>query len=277
MDTINRQYVVRKSYPKRICQSHDIAQMRSTQTKSLSRQSLPLHKHYIGPRHWESAFDISLKTKRDLPEEMVRFLNSQCVFNPKMKVIDTHIVCYIPSKVNNKMLTLAYFIDELLPNIKGKRKEHAKIYDYSNKFKGVYEGREVALLNTGLDDDRWVVMYAGKGGKKTGVIPNSRSKIWNKQCQLLNTANKKMVRPYEKPRAFKMVICTLMNYIVTGVKILGDHPVTYTRCDEQWSKDGYGAYHRVDVGWLDMNGIDIDESGDWHKFSNLGLSATQTF
>ena len=202
MDTVNRQYVVRKSYPKRICQSHDSTQMQSTQTKSLSRQSLPLHTHYIGPNHWESAFDISLKTKRDFPDEMMQFLNSQCVFNPTMKVIDTHIVCYIQSKVNNKMLTLAYFIDKLLPNTKGERKNHAKIYEYSNKFKGVYKGQEVALLNTGLDDDKWVVMYVGKKGKQTGVIPNSRRKIWNKQCQLLNKANQTMVRPYETPRAF---------------------------------------------------------------------------
>src|SRR5207245_2437772 len=96
-----------------------------------------------------------------------KILGSECPFWPGKKVIDTHLLFFVPKIVNGKPLTLNFF-QELIQNPKEGHKTQYDNYDD-------YVKNELGDQST---ESHWVLMTRD-------VIPNSRDKSYEEQKKLI--------------------------------------------------------------------------------------------
>ena len=131
----------------------------------------------------------------------------------------------VPSHVDGEQLTLES-LGELVksPNGGGNTTQYKDWHPYGNE-------------KTHIKQNTWVLMTRD-------VLPNSRSKSYQDQCQLVADLAKSSGQSYEVPNLIEAVTSIFMEYVKTGNRLYGDDPWTFTRCqektqDENKDKDGY--------------------------------------
>ena len=68
----------------------------------------------IGKSKWMKFFE-TVEDPPPLPNNILQILNSSCPFWPDRKVKDTHNLVFRPMQVNNRDLTLKYFVESMMP------------------------------------------------------------------------------------------------------------------------------------------------------------------
>jgi len=91
-------------------------------------------------------------------------------------------------------------------------------------------------------------------------VDNSTSKNWEEQLALIGEED-------EVPTAQVMVYTIIGHYLATGERLF-EH--IYVRTSSVIS-DGY----RVNVGYFDSDGLDVDDDWDGHRFGSLGVSSAR--
>ena len=190
----------------------------------------------------------------DLPSNINDVMKEDCPFTSGKKLYETHMLFFMPKTCSGEPVTIDSQANPTNGLWKTKQStmnysEHAKLWSYSGRFEGKYEGKEDAWIKRSVTEHQWMLMYVGDPSVENGVIPGSRYKTWWEQQSLFNQKNN---GTYELPLPLETVTGTMMRYIKTGDKILtwneSGKPNTYTRCNETWSSGGYGSGRRVGVG-----------------------------
>ncbi len=97
------------------------------------------------------------------------------------------------------------------------------------------------------------------------VIPESRSKSYSDQHDLITELVKQTGINYEVPNVLDATICIFMHHIGDGKRLFADKPSTYTRCQED-----VGSYQVV-VGGFSLAGLAVILSNS--DYANIGVAA----
>ena len=180
----------------------------------------------FGKAKWAKHFgDIGVEPP--LPNNINQILNSPCPIWPDKKVHETHMLTLIPSHINGKQLTLES-LGELVKSPRGGG--HATKYNSWNPW-----GNEKAHA----EKNYWVLMTRD-------IIPDSRSKSYSDQCQLVQEIAQKSSQPYDVPHLIEAAVSIFMEHVSTGERLYGLEPrLTFTRCQE---KAQVGNRYRMTIG-----------------------------
>ena len=173
----------------------------------------------FGKADWAKYFG-GIGTEPPLPRNIEEILNGPCPIWSGKKVRETHMLTLIPSHVNGKQLTLES-LGELVKSPKGggcATKCHSFLLCGNKK--------------AHVAQNTWVLMTRD-------VLPDSRSKRYENQSQLVANLAKKSCQPYEVPHLIEAVTSIFMEYVKTGTWLYGKNPVTYTRCQDKTQEYGY--------------------------------------
>ena len=164
----------------------------------------------FGKEKWATYFG-DIGEEPPLPRKIHQILDSPCPFWEGKRVGETHILVLIPATVDREKLTLDK-LKELIQNPKsGDRATNYAHYDQDTKNE---HG------DTPIKQSYWVLMTKD-------VIPGSRRKSYHEQKGLVSQHE-----GYSLPKAIEAAICLLMEHAVSGTKLYGIDPRTYTRCKE---------------------------------------------
>ncbi|MBF5059960.1 DUF294 nucleotidyltransferase-like domain-containing protein [Candidatus Neptunochlamydia vexilliferae] len=203
---------------------------------SLHRHTAPqLPKIAFGPEEWEKYIGYVDKTV-PLPSNIESILNSDCPIWRGKKTKDTHLLTFIPQKINGKPLTINSFQDLI---------ESKNLDDKAAAYRYYYVKLKEDLGNQKVPYPYWIMM-------SYDVIPNSRGKDYTAQEAMVKMLSKKTEQPYDLPKTLEATIVALTNYIRSKTMLYADKPRTYTRCQEMLS-DEYGAK----VGGFSSGGLGL--------------------
>ena len=169
----------------------------------------------FGKAEWKQYFG-DVGSAPDLPSNMATILDGPCPFWPNKKVRDTHLLVLIPATVGGVPFTLN-LLGELIkrPSNGGHRTE----YSYYNERVQAQIGKESPPC------PYWLLMTRD-------VLPGSRNTGYADQKALVaNYASRESV-PYALPSVLEATTAILMHHAREGERLFGDHPWTYTRCQE---------------------------------------------
>lgn len=172
-----------------------------------------------------------------LSPDIHQVLQSPCPFFLGKKVIDTHLLTLIPKTVNRKPLTLNS-LEKLM-----KRTQQGSTIQYS------YYSEEIKKKygNASPASSYWVLLTKD-------VIPESRSKSYDDQKQLLKTYCQRAQVAYEVPHLLEAATIIFLEYLRTGKRLYSDNPWTYTRCEERVSSNSDSGLF---VGGFSEKGLDV--------------------
>jgi len=217
------------------------------QAKPASRVVLPvevkppvLPSIAFGKEMWEKYLG-DIEAEPPLPPNIHEILQSPCPFFPGKKVIDTHLLTLIPKTVKGKPLTL----NSLGGLMKHPQQGQATQYSY------YWEEIKREHGNTASTFSYWVMLTKD-------VIPESRSKSYDAQVQLLKTYCQKAQVAYEVPSLLETATSLFLEYLRTGSRLYSDSPWTYTRCQE--SVFSYPSYPLI-VGGFAAGGLGVSSLG----------------
>jgi len=183
----------------------------SSETPPRVATSLTLPLTPFGKAAWAQYFgDIGLEPA--LPPNIQEILQAPCPIWPGKKVYETHLLTLIPAAINGAPLTL-----QLLGQLVEKPLQGGNRTKYSHFYLG-------ETPDTAFSQNYWVLMTKD-------VIPNSRSKSYSAQCQLLQS-----YPGYEVPKRLEVAASLFMEHAKTGTRLYSDSPWTYTRCQEKYDK-----------------------------------------
>jgi hypothetical protein len=175
-----------------------------------------------------------------LPPDIDKILQSPCPFFPGKKVEETHLLTLIPKTVNGKPLSLNS-LEELVKHPKqGQATKYSEYWDEIKKQHG----------NTSPSSSYWVLLTKD-------VTPESRSKSYDAQVQLLKTYCQKAQVSYEVPHLLETATSLFLEYLRTGNRLYSISPMTYTRCQERVSS--YPTWPLV-VGLFAADGLSVPYS-----------------
>ena len=185
----------------------------------------------FGQAKWVQYFgDVGVEPP--LPSQLREALNAPCPFWSSKKVEETHLLVLIPKTIDGQPFTLNR-LGELIQNPK---QGHKTKYDY-------YDNDVKNELGSGSPSSSyWVLMTRD-------VIPGSRSKSYQDQVKLVQSYSS-----YELPGALEAAIAILMEHVVSGKRLYGDNPYTYTRCQEKVNDSQWP----VTIGGFAAGGLGVD-------------------
>ena len=179
---------------------------------------------------------------------------SPCPFWTGKRVEETHLLTLIPGSIGDQLFTLRTF-GEL---IKSRFPEICE--GLATGFRS--DGGEAELCRdrcAGNDRSRWVLMTRD-------VLEGSRNIGFAEQQKLVAEHGE---QAYVIPKVLEAAVCILAEYAASGRRIFGDHPRTYTRCDEM--ADGY----RRAVGDFSPKSLRI--AANHSHDENIGIAALRRF
>lgn len=230
---------------------------------------------YIGAEDWRYAFGVSFDQPDALPYNIKERLSAPCVIHKDRFVMDTHMLIWIPSEIEGRPLTLARFFQYYLSKINGDNKNNTNTNNETTIFNEKNARHEAHWMRRHRPGNGcWMLIYTGdleSHNGSTGVLPGTQRKNWLDQCHVFNAMNERAGGIYRKPMALEMIVSMVMLSIKTSKKILSDHPLTYTHCDESWSQDGWGAGARVTVG--QNKGVGVYTLNGLDAYGRRGLGA----
>ncbi|MBF5058900.1 hypothetical protein NEPTK9_000400 [Candidatus Neptunochlamydia vexilliferae] len=178
------------------------------QKQTLKKQILPSIAY--GKATWEKHFGPGSITEKEppLPPNIEQILNEPTPFKVEGysgKVRDTHLLVWIPSKVNNTPLTL-----DNLEGLFGKYKQYAS-----------YVKSEVGSKGT---TSHWILM-------SKNVLEGTRNKTYDNQEQIVG---KYAYKGYTLPNALDVAVAVLLHQKEKKEYLLPEKPQwTFTRCQEK--------------------------------------------
>jgi hypothetical protein len=169
----------------------------------------------LGEAEWKHYFG-DVGSAPDLPSDMVTILDGPCPFWPDKLVKDTHLLVLMPATVGGVPFTLNG-LGELIkrPSHGGHRTECR----YYNKRIKAQVGAESPPRSY------WVLMTRD-------VLPGSQSKGYAHQKAIVAGYAKRKSVPYVLPSVLEAATAILMHHVRAGERLFGNHPWTYTRCQE---------------------------------------------
>jgi len=153
-----------------------------------------------------------LKAYRLLPDNIVKILKSPCEIFPGKKIIETHMLVWIPDTIKGKLLTLKSF-GEL---IKQKEEFSKNPLGYRRIWSSIVLQKGGKSFNSG-----WVLMT-------TEIIPETLNKSYEAQSTLV----KSLKGCYEVPKIAEVVVCIVAYYFKTKTRLFSDGQLNYVRCQE---------------------------------------------
>jgi len=207
---------------------------------------------YFGLKDWKKYYGCDVE-KTPLPQNMWKILTSPCPFWSKKQVRETHMLILIPKTVKGKPLTL----NTLQALIQKPRQGHATKYSYYS------ETVKKKIGDQSISKSYWALMTKD-------VVPNSLNKTYSEQQAFIE-------EPYAVPGALEMAIAILLHHVKSGERLYSDKPETYTRCQDEVSRE-WGS--RVVVGSFGASGLSVidyydDKSYDY--FGHYGLGGLRRF
>ena len=153
-----------------------------------------------------------LKAYRLLPDNIVEILKSPCEIFAGKRIIETHMLVWIPDAIEGKLLTLRSF-GELI-----KQKE-----EFSKNPLGYRRIWSSIILQKGGKPFKsgWVLMT-------TDVIPETLNKSYEAQSFIV----KSLKGYYDVPKIAEAVVCVVAYYFKTKTRLFSDGQLNYARCRE---------------------------------------------
>ena len=174
----------------------------------------------FGEAEWKHHFG-DVGSAPPLPSNMATILDSTCPFWPNKKVRDTHLLVLIPATVGGVPFTL---------NLLGELIKHPSHGGHKTEYKYYNERVKAQIGEASPPRSYWVLMTRD-------VLSDSRNKTYEAQKVMVAAHAGRVGLPYELPHALEAATAILMHHAREGERLFGDHPWTYTRCQEV--VDGY--------------------------------------
>ncbi len=173
----------------------------------------------FGAREWETLFG-KVGPAPVLPLNIENIWQSQCLAFPGKKVHETHMLVYIPTTVDEKILTLKS-LGEIA-------KRHFSTIDAGYGY--IWDPIVAELGNMAIEKSCWVLMTKD-------VLPESRGKNYANQQTMMDALAKKAFATYEIPGTLEAAVCLLAQYFgsqtTSKTHAFGDNPWTSTHCQEK--------------------------------------------
>jgi len=200
----------------------------------------------FGKDKWEKYFGSIDETVPALPRGIVEILCSADPYNSQKTVAETHMLFFVPTKVNGKPLNLMSFIEL----VRAPRDGNKGVFSYfMDKLQEEHGGTQSAQA-------QWVLMTKD-------IIPESKNKAYEKQKLMVEA------KPhYEVPNLLSATVGILAHYIRTGERLFSDDPITYTRCKET------AVTCRTVVGALSSDSLNILID---YGLNHFGIAALRKF
>ena len=197
----------------------------------------------FNPSHWNEfcgagtvSDDEIAKAYALLPTNFDEILKIDCPAFPGYKVIDTHMLVWIPETIKGKPVT----IDNFGLLLKEQQEFSRRPTGYGHIFNPIAQQEGGKSIKSG-----WVLMT-------TDVIPDSRNKRFFEQLILLENLNKNGQTGYRVPKIAEAIICIAAEYLRSKKRLFSDEPLTYTRFEDRVR--GY----QVIVGGFTPSGLRVD-------------------
>lgn len=193
----------------------------------------------FNPSHWNSYSKGGIisneeieKAFKSLPININEILKSPCPAFPGKKVMDTHMLVWIPETIKGKVVTIDSFGKFLKQELgfEGNRPGYEAIRDDIAQQEG---GNPIK--------SGWVLMT-------NDVIPDSRSKSYAEQQELVASLNKLGQTGYRVPKTGEAIVCIMAEYLRYNWYFTR---FTNTRCQEN-----IGDYQVV-VGDFVSSGLSV--------------------
>jgi hypothetical protein len=189
-----------------------------------------------------------------LPQDIGSILSRPCKGFPGNRVIDSHMLVYLPRSINTPN---AEGILERLPftlnNLE--RLMESKLDNFFPGFRIDWNGIVVLYGNRSLTDRGWVLMMKD-------VIPGSRGSSYSDQVEMVENIALRSGLPYQVPSLLEAAACIYMWYVNSEERLFSrDHePWTYTSCEEVF----FGC--SVIVGSFSPTGLNIVAPSCSHEY-----------
>ena len=212
-------------------------------------------KFAFNPAHWneflnEGNVDVKEmgRAYRELPNNIYQILKSPCPAFPGKRIMDTHILVWIPESVNGKKLNIKNF-GELLN------------YKFPYTTTGYrHFTREI------LEQNGSTPIESGFFLMTTDVLLNSRNKTFTDQKKIVNNLNAHGHTLYQVPKVGEAVVCIMAEYLRSNNFLFGALPEwTYTSCKERVED------YQIIVGGFFSAGLAIQDY--YHYNDNIGVAA----
>ena len=169
----------------------------------------------LGEAEWKHYFG-DVGSAPDLPSDMATILDGPCPFWPNKKVRDTHLLVLIPATVGGVPFTL---------NLLGELVKHPSHGGHKTKYSYYHERVKAQMGEASPPRSYWVLMTRD-------VLPGSRNTGYADQKALVAGYASRESVPYALPSVLEAATAILMHHAREGERLFGDHPWTYTRCQE---------------------------------------------
>jgi hypothetical protein len=170
---------------------------------------------------------------------------------PGKSIRETHVLVRMPKGLTIKKLG-----------------ELAKKYFPSNTdgYRYIWSAIVDELGDKPADESIWLLMTKD-------VLPESRSKSYDQQKNIINELAKTTGVPYQVPTTLEAATCILAEYSRSKNRLFSDSPWTYTRCQE--NVQGY----QIVVGGFAPAGLDVhdDAHNDNYGYDDIGVAALRKF
>jgi len=217
----------------KIFQSSSLPQVTSSSHSSViaSRiQESTLPQIAFGKAKWAQYFgDVGVEPS--LPPNIHDILNGPCPIWPGKKVHETHLLTLIPETLNGQPLTLK-ILGELVQK---------PLHGYPTEFRelnlNMYQDRPASASH-------WTLL-------SRDLIPDSRKKTYEEHKQFVE-----QYPGYEVPNVIDTAVAIFMEYVQSGIHLYGNEPLTFTRCQEQYSTWSKNSAQLV-VGFFAAAGLTV--------------------
>jgi energy-coupling factor transporter ATP-binding protein EcfA2 len=199
-------------------------------------QSLCTPAMAFGVEEWRQYYG-EVGSAPDLPSDIDDILDSACPFWSSRKIRDTHLLVLIPAKVNGQLFSLN-LLRELI--------QHPNNGGYKTQYRCYDSDLQAQLGAASPTASYWLLITRD-------VLPESRSKKYADQKELVTAHASRVGLPYELPKALEAAAAILAHHVRGGERLYGDNPWTYTCCQE-WIFHGSNEYPAV-VGGFESSGL----------------------
>ncbi len=242
------------------------------QNSVLQNQKNELENQVYGKTLWNQ-FIGDIGEVPSLPKEFVMELEKPCPFScdPNVKVKDTHVVIWIPEKVNGQPLTLNIFKKFMkISHILKVSPNNVEIDD--RRKKSLWGDFISERYNTETPLKEWGDLAIKKSGWflfTKEIIQGSANKSFDEQKVLIEKHPS-----YEVPTLQETCICQFLHYLKTAENL---YPFAKrTRCQEKYKDTSIcvHAEYREFLGYLQISPEIIH--GDWNMVF-LGMAGMRRF
>ncbi|MBS0616345.1 MAG: hypothetical protein JSR58_07340 [Verrucomicrobia bacterium] len=225
----------------------------------LNNRRAELEDVVFGKKAWNTYFG-DVGEVDSIPEELVRALEEPCPFTQGKRVKETHIVCWIPEKINGTCLSIKSLKQLVTKPLQGNASEIRRI-QWPSK-----EERSSVTITRG----HWILVT------KT-ILKDSENQSYDEQKKRLESYH-----DYQMPSVLSFSVALFTHYARTGELFYGLHPSIYTRCQE--NADGLavcaGAFGTIGLCILSniSNQVTLDDDGvPLHLKFLIGMGAVREF